>query len=306
MAYPVAAGVTSHSGTLTPEIWSGKTLVKFYKSTVFGAIANTDYEGELKAKGDTVIIRTVPDITIKDYVIDQNLTYERPVSATVELLIDKGKYYAMSINDVEKLQSDLNYVDKWTTDAGQQLAIAIDYDILSNVYSSAAAANKGATAGADTSAIDLGATGAPESVDKTNILDYIVNMGTVLDEQSVPDNSRWIVFPPIFCGMIKMSDLKDASLSGDGTSILRNGRIGMIDTFEIYKSRQIHQTTDGVDTVHDIIAGHPSAITFASQLTKTETLKNPNDFGDLMRGLQIYGHEVIKKEALIHFYAKKA
>jgi hypothetical protein len=279
--------------------------VKFYKSTVFGAIANTDYEGELKSKGDLVQIRTVPDITINDYVIDQNLTYERPTPGVVDLLIDKGKYYAMSINDVEKLLADINYVDKWTTDAGQQLAIAIDYDILSNVYSSAAAANKGATAGAE-GAIDLGATGAPEAVDKTNILDYIVDMGTVLDDQSVPDNTRWIVFPPIFCGMIKMSDLKDASLAGDGTSILRNGRVGMIDTFEIYKSRQIATTADGADTVHNIIAGHPSAITFASQLTKTETLKNPNDFGDLMRGLQVYGYEVIKAEALIHFYAKKA
>jgi len=239
-------------------------------------------------------------------VIDQNLSYERPTPGVVELLVDKGKYYAMSINDVEKLQSDINYVDKWTTDAGQQLAIAIDLDILANVYSSAHASNKGATAGVDSASIDLGVSGAPAAVDKTNILDYIVDIGTVLDEQSVPDNQRWVVIPPIFCGMVKMSDLKDASLAGDGTSILRNGRIGMIDTFEIYKSRQIAKTTDGADTVHNIIAGHPSAITFASQLTKTETLKNPNDFGDLMRGLQIYGYEVIKAEALVHFYAKKA
>ncbi len=43
--YPVAAGLTSASGTYTPEIWSGKTLVKFYTATVFAAICNTDYEG---------------------------------------------------------------------------------------------------------------------------------------------------------------------------------------------------------------------------------------------------------------------
>ena len=45
MAYPVAVGLTTHSGTLTPEIWAGKTLVKFYAATVFGAITNTDYQG---------------------------------------------------------------------------------------------------------------------------------------------------------------------------------------------------------------------------------------------------------------------
>ena len=43
--YPVAAGTPSFSGTYTPEIWSGKTLIKFYKTTVFGEICNTDYEG---------------------------------------------------------------------------------------------------------------------------------------------------------------------------------------------------------------------------------------------------------------------
>jgi len=43
--YPVAAGLTTHSGSYTPEIWSLKTLVKFYTATVFGSIANTDYEG---------------------------------------------------------------------------------------------------------------------------------------------------------------------------------------------------------------------------------------------------------------------
>ena len=43
--YPVASGLTTHSGTYTPEIWAGKTLVKFYTATVFGAITNTDYEG---------------------------------------------------------------------------------------------------------------------------------------------------------------------------------------------------------------------------------------------------------------------
>ena len=42
MAYPTAPGVVSYSGTYIPEIWSGKLLTKFYKSTVFGAIANTD------------------------------------------------------------------------------------------------------------------------------------------------------------------------------------------------------------------------------------------------------------------------
>ena len=301
--YPLAAGLTSHSGTLTPEIWTGKTLVKFYKKTVFGEICNTDYEGEIKAQGDTVHIRNIPDITISDHAIDQELNYERPATTVTDLLIDKGKSYSFSVNKIEEVQSDLNYVEKWTTDAGEQLAISIDTAILADVYSDANSSNAGASAGAVSGAFDLGATGAPESVDKTNILDYIVDMGSCLTEQNVPESGRWIVLPAVFCGMIKKGELKDASLAGDSESIMRNGRLGRIDDFMIYKSNSIATSTDGVWTVHNIIFGHPTAITFASQLVDHETLKNPKTFGDLVRGLQVYGYRVVKPEALGHFYA---
>ena len=304
MAYPVAAGVTSHSGNYTPEIWSGKTLVKFYKTTVFGDISNTDYEGEIKNQGDTVHIRTTPDIVITDYVIGQKLTYDRPKGTVVDLLIDKGKKWSFAVNSVEQLQSDLPYMEKWTDDAGQQLGISIDTSILAAVYADAHASNKGLTAGVNSSGYNMGVTGTPLLIDKDNILDFIVDCGSVLDEQNVPQTQRWLVLPPLFVGMIKKSDLKDASLAGDGTSIMRNGRIGMIDRFTVYDSNSIATAVSG--TEHNVIAGHPAAITFASQLTKNETLKNQDDFGDLVRGLQVYGFKVIKTEALIHGVLKKA
>lgn len=307
MGYPVAAGVTTHSGNYTPEIWSGKMLIKFYLSTVFGSIANTDYEGEIKSHGDTVKIRTVPDITINDYSIGQKLSYERPTKALVDLLIDKGKYYAIAINDVEKLQSDLNYVEKWTDDAGQQMGIEIDKDILENVYSDAHASNQGLTAGVKSSAYNLGVSGTPLAVTKANILDTIVDLGSVLDEQSIPNTDRWLVLPAILCGLIKKSDIKDASLAGDSKSVLRNtnNNLGIVDRFNIYMSNNVKIATDGADTVYNCIAGHPSAITFASQLTENETLKNPDDFGDLMRGLQVYGYNVNKPDAMAYLYVKK-
>jgi len=302
--FPVAQGITSFSGTYIPEVWSGKTLVKFYAATVFGDICNTDYEGEIKSFGDTVHIRTVPDMTINDYSVGMNLTYARPEASVVDLLIDKGKYYAMAINDVEKLQADIPYVEKWTDDAGEQLAISIDTNILANVYASANSSNSGTTAGAVSSAYDMGVTTDPVLVDSTNILDVLVDMNSVLQEQNIPQTQRWVVLPALVTGMILKSDLKDASLAGDGTSILRNGRIGMIGRFTIYESNSIATTVSG--TEFNCIFGHPAAITFASQLTKNETLKNPNDFGDLMRGLQVYGYRVIKSEALGHAVLKKA
>jgi len=304
--YPVASSVQSMSGIYIPEIWSLNTLVKFYKATVFGAIANTDYEGEIKKFGDIVHIRTVPDITINDYTVGQNLTYERPQGSVVDLLIDKGKYYAMAINMVEMKQADIAYVEKWTDDAGQQMKIKIDADILANVYADVDASNAGAKAGAESESYDMGAAGAPVGLDKTNILDFIVDMGSVLDEANIPEAGRWLVLPPLFTGMIKKSDLKDASMTGDAQSVVRNGRLGIIDRFTLYASNQIATTSDASGhTAYNVIAGVKAAITFASQLTNNETIKNPNDFGDLMRGLQVYGYETIKGDAMVHGYIYK-
>ena len=196
-------------------------------------------------------------------------------------------------------------MNKWSEDASEQMKIAIDTDILAAIGASAHADNSGDSAGRISGDIDLGEAAAGVGTNavqltKANILDHLVDWGTVLDEQSVPESNRWVVLPAKACGLIKKSDLRDASIAGDGTSILRNGRLGMIDRFTIYRSNNLNVN----NTEIDILFGHPSALTFAAQITEMETIKNPDDFGDLVRGLEVYGFEVIKPEALGHVVAK--
>jgi len=308
-AYPSTPGVREIGSTTMryiPELYSGKLLVKFYAATVFGAIANTDYEGEIRQQGDTVYIRSVPTIIVRDHKKGQTLVHQTPESTSVSLLVDKGKYWAFATDDVDDGQTDIkNYHDVWTTDASEQLKIKIDTDILANVFADAHASNQGLTAGVESASINLGVSGTPLQLSKTNILDVLVDCGTVLDEQNVPESGRYIVMAPIFCGMVKKSDLKDASLAGDGTSILRNGRLGMIDRFTIYSSNLLTKTSDGGETVFNMVFGQMTALTFASQLVKNENLINPTGFGTLFRGLQVYGYKVIKPEAFGWLYAYK-
>lgn len=316
MVYPIDASLGAYdtanglSGTYIPEIWSGKLLEKFYAATVFAAIANTDYEGEISAHGDKVIIRTVPDITIRDYEIGDTLTYERPRSANVELLIDQGKYYAFTVNDVEKKQADIKYVDKWAEDASEQLKIAVDSDILADIPSDVHAANAGQTAGLNSAAIDLGVAYTDgtkaEALAKSTIIDKIVECGQCLTEQNVPYTNRWFVMPAWAATRVKTSELSEASYSGDGVSMKRNGRIGVIDNFEIYVSNNMLSATESTTVCWSLLFGHKSALTFASQLVKNEMIDNPNDFGKLMRGLQVYGYKVVKPESMGMLYAKAA
>jgi len=253
--------------------------------------------------GDTVQIRTIPSITINDYTIGGGLTYEKPSSAKVELSIDKAKSFAFEVNDVDAYQSDMKLMDQWSTDAGEQMKIAIDTSVLSTVYGDAGLA--GATAGADSGNINLGATGAPVTITKTNVLDVILNTSQALDEANAPDSGRYIVIPAWMGNLLKQSDLRDASIMGDDTSAFRNGRLGMLDRYEVFQSNNLSKTTDGTDSVTNMIFGHKKALTFASQMTEMETLKNPDDFGDLVRGLNVYGFKVIDPAVFGHLYAVK-
>lgn len=292
----------SPSSRFIPEIWSSKLLTKFYEATVLAAISNTDYEGEITSYGDKVYIRTTPDIQVYDYQKGKDLDYDEPESESVELVVDKGKHFNFTVDDVNAFQSDLDLMNDWSNDASEQMKIEIDRDVLGSIYADAAPENQGPNAGAISESYDLGEAAAPVSVTKDNIIDHIVDMGTVLDEQDIPEENRWLVLPSWMVGMIKQSDLKDASLAGDGTSILRNGRIGMIDRFTVYRSNLLDWTDESGSRAFHTMAGHTSALTFASQMTRMETLRNPKRFGDLMRGLNIFGYDVLKPEALVHGY----
>lgn len=305
MAYPYATGTVSYSGTFIPEIWSGKLIEKFYDATVLTAISNTNYEGEIRNQGDKVKIRTIPTLNINDYESGQTLVNQRPTSNIVELNIDKGKYWSAIVDDVQDVQSDIGLMNMWAQDASEQMKITIDTDVLGNIITDVTAANKGATAGRISSSVNLGATGSPVQLSKTNIVDFIVDLGQVLDEQNVPETGRFLVMPFWATAMLKKSDLKDASLTGDGTSPLRNGRLGMIDRFTLYQSNNIAKYTDGSVTAYDIMAGHKNGLTFASQLTKTETLRAESTFGNIMRGLQVYGYKVIDGTMLARGYVYK-
>ena len=314
--YGAGSGTDAYAGKFIPEIWSGKLQVKFYQSTVLSEITNNDWEGEIKDQGDKVEIRTVPTITISNYSKGQTLASQVPTTDLVELLIDKGKYFQTVVDDVDDVQSDLKLMDIFTNDASQQMKIAIDTDVLSALVGASATANEGATAGAISGDLNLGvSTGqskAAVEVTSTNVIDKVITMGQVLDEQNAPEDGRWLIIPAWLAAKIKTSDLKDASITGDSMTPLRNGRLGMIDRFTLYVSNllpsQTSITGEGQDSsvkAFSCFAGTRDAITFASQITRMETLRSQTTFGNLVRGLNVYGYKVIKPEALVEGFFYK-
>ena len=221
-------------------------------------------------------------------------------------------------------QSRPNLIDTFSDDAAQQMQIAIDSTVLFNTYPDAAAANVGTAAGVRSGKYNLGDDSNPVALTSTNVLNLILSMGSVLDEQNIPNTDRWLIIDPVTRMLLLESDLKQVQITGDATSPLRNGKIGTIDRFTVYVSNNLPTgvqgdgtnagtwtSGDGTETrpsavagtsqpLRLLMAGHKAAITFASQLTKVEPVRNPNDFGDFVRGLNVFGFKVIKPEALTY------
>lgn len=312
------ATTDSYSGKFIPAVWSAKLNAKFYAASVYGEIANTDWQGEVSSMGDKVYINTAPTLTVSNYVAGQNLTYQVPTPDMQELLIDKGKYFAFQINDVLEYQSKPNLMDMFSADAAEQMRIAIDSTVIYNTFSLAAAANKGATAGAKSASYNLGTDAAPVTLTAANVVQKVLELASTLDEQNVPESDRWLVIDPATRALLFQSELAKAYSTGDATSPVRNGKIGTIDRFTVYVSNQLPKANAGTATPwlsgdgtensvtstgtvarrRAIIAGHKSALTFASQITKMETVRNQNDFGDFIRSLNVYGYKVVKPESM--------
>ena len=311
----------SYSGGFIPQLWSSKLNAKFYANTMLSEISNTDWEGEIKNQGDTIRIRTAPSITISDYVAGQGLgTAEAPTPIFTDMQINKAKSFNVQVNDVLAHQADIDLMNMFTDDAAKQLKIAIENECFYNwfVTEGAATANAGSTAGALSAAYNLGTDAAPiDESTPANVLKAILRMSAAMDEQNIPEEGRWLILTPYERQLLMQTDIAQAYFTGDSSSTIRTGKIGMLDRFEVYVSNLLPRgeagkalvaglsatsggaTVSGAGTRRMMVAGTKHACAFASQISKTEPLRNQSDFGDIVRGLTVYGRKVLKPEALV-------
>jgi hypothetical protein len=309
---------TTYSGQIIDTIWSAKILQHFYEKTIYNEIANTDYEGEIKNHGDTVRINKEPLVTINDYVPGAGFVDAIPPRETIDLTIDRAKYFAIPVFDVVEHQSFLNNVNMYSASAAENLKIAINTDVMvgtvgrPGIFNDIDPINIGPTAGIKTGAYDLGSATAPLDLSTEDLLSIILRLAAVLDEQCIPETDRWLLLDSASRVRLLGTNIIQAQMMGDPTSPIRNGKIGRIDRFDTYVTNTTPMAAAGQDywgnvsggaLAHRVImAGHKSALTFASQITRSETKDMPNDFGKRLCGLSVYGFKVLRPDALTAAY----
>lgn len=269
-----------------PTIWSARLNESFKKNLVYGNVVNHDYEGEIKGQGSTVKINSIGAVTIGNYNKSTGIgNPEELDSAQKNLVIDQAKYFNFQVDDVDKAQANVNLLDGGIVEASYGLANVVD-QYIAGFYTEVKSGN---TIGDDTTPI------APT---KETAYDLLVDLGVILDENDVPEEDRFVVVPAWYYGLL----VKDPRYTKDA-NVMRTGFVGNIDNMAVYKSNNVPHT---VGAKYKIIAGHKSAISFAGQVDSVEAYRIEKGFSDAVKGLQVFGCQCIKPEALAVLTANKS
>jgi hypothetical protein len=312
MAYNVsdagfAEGSNSNFGTSTnflPAIYSKKVLNFFRKASVAEAITNTDYAGEISGYGDSVKVIKEPTITVYKYERGADVTETALTDTEVTLVVDTANAFKFVVDDIETSMSHVNFKEVAASSAAYALRDAFDEGVIAAGFAGLSASNPNHVLGDDDDTTGT-VVGTYDEVGKSinllinDPLDVLAHMAKLLDEQNVPEEGRWVVAPPSFYEQLSKSGSKLLSVDFNaGQGSIRNGLVtsGKLRGFSMYKSNNIGATSaaDG-----KLLAGHMSAICTAQTITSTEVIRDPDSFGDICRGLHVYGVKVLRPEALV-------
>ena len=289
-----------------PSVYSKKVLNFFRKASVVEAITNTDYAGEISAYGDSVKIIKEPVISVSDYTRGSDTTATKLTDQELSLVVDSAKAFKFIVDDIETNMSHVNFKEVASSSAAYALKDSYDAAVIATMFSGISSSSPDHVLGSD-SATDL-AAGTFDGTGNLDIglgtsehapLDVMARMARLLDEQNVPEEGRWFVASPDFYEVLGQASSKLLSVDFNaGQGSIRNGLVssGKLRGFDMYKSNNIASTSNSAGKC---LAGHMSAVATANTILSTEVIRDPSSFGDIVRGLHVYGAKVLRSEALV-------
>ena len=289
-----------------PKIYSKKVLNFFRKASVVEAITNTDYSGEINAYGDSVKIIKEPVITVYTYERGADVTKTALTDQETSLVVDTANAFKFIVDDIETSMSHVNFKEVAASSAAYALRDAFDEGVIATMFAGVSASSPNHILGSD-NATDLAAgtfdgTGNLDvgfGTDEHDPLDIMAYMARLLDEQDIPEEGRWFLAPPSFYEQLGQSSSKLMSVDFNaGQGSIRNGLVssGKLRGFDMYKSNNVATPSNAAGK---ILGGHMSSTATAQTITSTEVLRDPDSFGDICRGLHVYGAKVLRSEALV-------
>ena len=292
MAISSAAGYDNlPSGNWLPVIYSQKVQKFFRTASVVEDITNTDYAGEIDNYGDTVNIIKEPTISVSSYTRGGAINIQNLADDQLQMVVDQANAFAFKVDDIEERQAHVNWEALATSSGAYALKDKYDENVIAAMISGA-----GTTVGSDGSGTDTGF-----DTDEADPLNIMANCAKRLNGNDVPMDNRWFLGSPEWYEQLAQSSAKllDASVTGDASSPIRNGRVmdGLVQGFKLYMTNNF--AASSTSNYYKILWGHMSSTATANAIAKTEVVRDPDSFADIVRGLHVFGRKVLRSEALM-------
>ena len=254
-----------------PTVWSESLYSELDKKYIAVRNCNRDFEGDIRAKGNTVKICGVGDISVFDYTRNTDMSSPETLSDSVRTLtIDQAKGFNFQIDDVDAAQQTPKVMQEAMRKAASALANAADNYVF-GIYESA----------------DENNVIVNDSATKDNIIDTIISARTKLFANNVYDADDIVIeVTPEVAELILKAKI---SLSTDNGEALEAGCIGSVCGTKIYVSNNVKK----VDGHHKCLARTKRAIAFAQQLSEIDAYRPEKRFADAVKGLHLYGAKIV-------------
>lgn len=275
-----------------PELWAAQLDTPFQNNLVYASpsIANTRFQAMLQNSGDSVNIPKIGAAAVKTHDRNTDLEYDDISVTTSKLVMDQEDYYGFRVSDVDSIQAAGEFEGAATAQHGIAMSNKVDAYI-AGILKDGAGKKLGNTPVFD------GADFFRPGEGQTTAWDVIRRIAKELNKVSAPSLNRWAVVGADFADAL-IADRRVTEVDKAGTdSVARTGLITEIPLLGItvYASNNA-PTVAGREVA---IGGVHGALDFASQLRTMEAFRNPDRFGDIVRGLQVYGGVVSNPDGLV-------
>jgi hypothetical protein len=350
--------MANNLAAFTPVKYSLKLVELLYNDTIYTSVTNTKYEGEIKNSGDRVRIRTAAKITLSAYTKGMTLVAQDLTPTDEDLVIDQLNYFKFIVDDVDKLQNDIDTINEYASGAKMSMSELIDANILEyarrnvkgeNVVGTAystgtvtVTTGTGAVVGAGGATFTAGMVGGyfkavghtkhyivktftdatniviadvgnegvytggaiaggtaysiagavAIALTKSNIYQYLVQLGVVMSQALTPREGRFVVVNAALEGILRQAPEFIPAVESAYSEVVKKGKIGMIAGFEVFFSELVAGNNT---TGYWFWAGTKEFMAFAAQIMKTSVLPSeadPNTFVSTAKGLLVFGRKV--------------
>lgn len=274
---------------ITPQIFAKEVIRNRDRKNVFFVHTNRDYEGEIKAAGDTVRVQTLPTLSFTAQTItgagdftnsDVGTGPGGAITATdftitlENLVINKYSPLRVTLTEHQITQSNLTLEEKVASRFAEAEARLLDDQVRDQIL---------VTQVADIPAGNKINSGAPVTLTKTNVFEEIEKMRVALAEQNVTDNLCLFVSPSAQSLLLQSGILDNSDL---GLETRFKGYIGMISGVKVY-------VTNSLTASKEMIMMAEGAVNMVVQLNKYKVTEGQDGFyfnmlAEIVWGLKIF------------------